>query len=220
MLHTLVEQLARAAVSLIETLGYWGIFIGMTIESACIPLPSEVIMLFGGFLVAVGTFNFWFVAAAGVLGNVAGSVLTYWIGANGGRSILLKYGRYVLINPEHLDKAERWFSRYGDWTVFFARNLPVIRTFISLPAGLARMNFAKFFIYTFVGCIPWNLALTLVGFKLGENWPLIEPYFRPVSYVILLVLIAGVIWFFYKNFSSLKRPINRKVKRFKEAEEE
>jgi membrane protein DedA with SNARE-associated domain len=151
MLHTLVEQLAQAAVSLIETLGYWGILIGMTIESACIPLPSEVIMLFGGFLAAAGTFNFWFVAAAGVLGNVAGSVLTYWIGANGGRSLLQKYGKYLLINPGHLDKADRWFSRYGEWTVFFARNLPVIRTFISLPAGLARMNFAKFFVYTFAG---------------------------------------------------------------------
>ena len=216
MLHTLVEELARIAVNLIESLGYWGILIGMTIESACIPLPSEVIMLFGGFLTAVGTFNFWFVAAAGVLGNVFGSVLTYWIGANGGRSLLEKYGKYLLINPGHLDKAGRWFSRYGDWTVFFARNLPVIRTFISLPAGLARMNFVKFFVYTFVGCIPWNLALTFLGFKLGENWRLIEPYFRPLSYFIVFVLLTGIIWFFYKNFSSLKRPVKQKVRDFGE----
>ena len=212
MLHALVEQLANVAVSLIETLGYWGIFIGMTIESACIPLPSEVIMLFGGFMVAVGIFNFWYVVVAGVLGNVVGSVITYWIGANGGGSLLLKYGKYVLINPGHLDKAEYWFSRYGDWTVFFARNLPVIRTFISLPAGIARMNFAKFFIYTFVGCIPWNLALTFSGYKLGKNWHLIEPYFRPVSYAVLLVLITGAVWFFYKNFNNRSKPVDHREK--------
>lgn len=210
MLHYLVEQLTNVAVTLIETLGYWGIFIGMVIESACIPLPSEAIMLFGGFMVAVGMFNFWIVVTAGVLGNLVGSVITYWIGAKGGRSLLIKYGRYVLINPEHLKKAEHWFSRYGDWTVFFARNLPVIRTFISLPAGIARMNFSKFFIYTLVGCIPWNLALTFIGFKLGENWYLIEPYLRPVSYAILFVIIAGVIWFFYNNLRNRKHSTGEK----------
>ena len=205
MFHYLVEQLTYIAVTLTETLGYWGIFIGMTIESACIPLPSEAIMLFSGFMVAVGLLNFWVVVAAGVLGNLTGSVLTYWFGAGGGRTLLLKYGRYVLINAEHLEKAERWFCRYGDWTVFFARNLPVIRTFISLPAGIARMNFAKFFIYTLVGCIPWNMALTYLGFKLGKNWHLIEPYFRPVSYAILAALIAGTVWFIYKNLRNRKR---------------
>lgn len=204
MLHYLVEQLTYIAVTLTETFGYWGIFVGMIIESSCIPLPSEAIMLFGGFMVAAGLLNFWAVVTAGVLGNLVGSVITYWVGASGGRSFLLKYGRYVLINTEHLEKAERWFERYGDWTVFFTRNMPVIRTFISLPAGIARMNFPRFFIYTLVGCIPWNIALTYAGFKLGENWHLIEPYFRPVSYTILAVLIAGVIWFVYKSIRNRK----------------
>lgn len=207
MLHYLVEQLTYIAVTLTETLGYWGIFIGMAIESACIPLPSEAIMLFSGFMVAVGLLNFWVVVAAGVLGNLAGSVLTYWFGASGGRALLLKYGRYVLINTGHLVKAERWFYRYGDWAVFLARNLPVIRTFISLPAGIARMNFVKFFIYTLVGCIPWNIALTYLGFKLGKNWHLIEPYLRPVSYLILAVLIAGGAWFIYKNLRNRKELV-------------
>ena len=207
MLHYLVEQLTYIAVTLTEILGYWGIFIGMTIESACIPLPSEAIMLFGGFMVAAGLLNFWVVVTAGVLGNLTGSVLTYWFGASGGRTLLLKYGKYILINAEHLEKSERWFNRYGEWTVFFTRNLPVIRTFISLPAGIARMNFAKFFIYTLVGCIPWNIALTYLGFKLGENWQLIEPYFRPVSYAILAVLIAGIVWFVYKSLRSRKKPL-------------
>ncbi|MDD4767150.1 MAG: DedA family protein [Desulfotomaculaceae bacterium] len=207
MLHYLVEQLTYIAVTLTETLGYWGIFIGMTIESSCIPLPSEAIMLFSGFMVAAGLLNFWVVVTAGVLGNLMGSVLTYWFGASGGRALLLKYGRYILINAEHLEKSERWFNRYGEWTVFFTRNLPVIRTFISLPAGIARMNFAKFFIYTLVGCIPWNTALTYLGFKLGENWQLIEPYFRPVSYAILAALIAVIVWFVYKSLRSRKKPL-------------
>lgn len=199
IIHFLIEQLTKIAISLIETLNYWGIFIGMVIESACIPLPSEVIMLFGGFMVAVGMFNFWVVVAAGVLGNVVGSVITYWIGASGGRAIFIRYGKYLLINAGHLEKAENWFAKYGDWAVFMGRNLPVIRTFISLPAGIAKMNFTKFLIFTTIGCIPWNLALTYIGLKLGQNWHMVEPYLRPVSYAILGALLLGIAWFFYKN---------------------
>ncbi len=137
MLHQLMQLLASIATGLINSLGHWGVFIGMVLESACIPLPSEVIMLFGGFLAAQGTLNFWGVVLAGVLGNVAGSVVAFWIGANKGRYFLKKYGKYILFNHEHLDKADRWFSKYGEWTVSFGRILPVIRTFISLPAGKA-----------------------------------------------------------------------------------
>ena len=212
MFHIILDQLTHIALSLTETFGYWGIYAGMIIESSCIPLPSEAIMLFSGFMAATGMLNFWVVVAAGVLGNLTGSVLTYWVGASGGRSFLQKYGRYVLINAQHMEKADRWFSRYGDWTVFFTRNLPVIRTFISLPAGIARMNFAKFFIFTFLGCIPWNITLTFLGFKLGKNWQSIEPYFRPVSYAILAALIAGAACFFYKNLNNRKELRNSKSK--------
>jgi membrane protein DedA with SNARE-associated domain len=199
MLHSLLEWLSSIATGLIETFGHWGIFIGMVIESACIPLPSEVIMLYGGFKAEEGLLSFWPVVWAGVLGNLVGSVLTYWIGANGGRAFLQKYGKYLLINEKHIRTADRWFGKYGEWAAFFGRNLPVIRTFISLPAGIARMNFWKFTIYTFLGCIPWNWALTWIGFKLGANWASFEPYMKPVSYGILSLLILAVIWFIIKN---------------------
>jgi membrane protein DedA with SNARE-associated domain len=199
MLHHLLEWLSAIATGLIETLGHWGVFLGMIIESACIPLPSEVIMLFGGFKAEEGLLTFWGVVWAGVLGNVVGSILTYYIGAYGGRQFLQKYGKYVLINEKHIDTADRWFAKYGDWAAFFGRNLPVIRTFISLPCGIARMNFWKFLIFTFVGCLPWNYALTYLGFKLGSNWATVEPYIKPFSYGILGMLILLVIWFILKN---------------------
>ena len=218
MIHGIIDQLTYIALTLTETFGYWGIYVGMIIESSCIPLPSEAIMLFSGFMVASGVFSFWIVVTAGVLGNLTGSILTYWVGASGGRPFLQKYGRYVLINAEHIEKADRWFNRYGDWTVFFTRNMPVIRTFISLPAGISRMNFPKFFIFTLVGCIPWNIALTFLGFKLGKNWQSIEPYFRPVSYAILAALIAGAAWFFYKNLNNRKEARNNKSKVLNQAD--
>ncbi|MFD2171542.1 DedA family protein [Tumebacillus lipolyticus] len=199
MLHSLLEWLSSIATGLIETLGHWGIFWGMLIESACIPLPSEVIMLYGGFKAEEGLLSFWPVVWAGVFGNLVGSVLTYWIGASGGRAFLLKYGKYILISEKHIVTADRWFSKYGDWAAFFGRNLPVIRTFISLPAGIAQMNFWKFTIFTFIGCIPWNLALTWSGFKLGANWASIEPYIKPFSYGILALLILAILWFVYKS---------------------
>ncbi|TCP55394.1 membrane protein DedA with SNARE-associated domain [Tumebacillus sp. BK434] len=199
MLHALIEWLSAIATGLIETFGHWGIFWGMLIESACIPLPSEVIMLYGGFMAEKGLLSFWPVFWAGVFGNLVGSVLTYWIGASGGRTFLMKYGKYILINEKHIHTADRWFAKYGDWAAFFGRNLPVIRTFISLPAGIAKMNFWKFTVYTFVGCLPWNLALTWAGFKLGTNWHAVEPYIKPFSYGILGLIILAVLWFVYKN---------------------
>jgi membrane protein DedA with SNARE-associated domain len=177
----------------------------MILESACIPLPSEVIMLTGGFFAEQGTFSFWGVVAAGVMGNVLGSILIFWIGAKGARSILDKYGRYVLINPKHMHQAEVWFSRYGEWAAFLGRNLPFIRTFISLPAGISRMNFHKFCIYTFLGCIPWNMALTYLGYKLGENWHIVESYIRPVTYVICALVLILVLRFLYKTIREKKK---------------
>jgi membrane protein DedA with SNARE-associated domain len=200
MLHHLLEWLASVATNLIETLGHWGVFLAMIIESACIPLPSEVIMLFGGFKAAEGVLSFWPVVAAGVFGNLVGSVVTYWIGAYGGRQLLLKYGKYVLINEKHIYQSERWFNKYGEWAAFFGRNLPFVRTFISLPAGIARMNFGRFVIFTFIGCIPWDLALTWLGFKLGANWGEVEPYIKPFSYALAALIVLLILWFFVKSF--------------------
>ncbi|WCK56519.1 DedA family protein [Aneurinibacillus sp. Ricciae_BoGa-3] len=195
----LLEALSTFVMNLIQALGHTGIFIAMLIESACIPLPSEVVMLFGGFLVAKGSLTFWGVALAGILGNLVGSILTYWVAIYVGVPLIKRYGRYILVNPEHIDKAEQWFRRYGDWAVFFGRILPVIRTFISLPAGIARMNFTKFVLFTALGCIPWNIGLTYLGVKLGDHWHSVEPYFKPVSYLILLIVVIFVIRFVYKN---------------------
>lgn len=199
MLHQLAHLLTSIATGLISALGHWGVFIGMVLESACIPLPSEVIMLFGGFLAAQGMLNFWGVVWAGVLGNVVGSVIAFWVGSNGGRPFLQRYGKYILFNNAHLDKADRWFQRYGEWAVFFGRILPVIRTFISLPAGIARMRFPKFLAFTLIGCIPWNIALTYLGLRLGQNWPSVEPYFRPISYVVAAAIICAIVLFFFRN---------------------
>ncbi|HEU4965209.1 MAG TPA: DedA family protein [Bacilli bacterium] len=202
MLHELIQWLAGIATGLIETLGHWGVFLGMVIESACIPLPSEVIMLFGGFKAEAGLLSFWWVVWAGVFGNLVGSVLTFWFGANGGRQFLMRYGKYILINHKHMEQADRWFAKYGEWAAFFARNLPFIRTFISLPAGISRMNFWKFTIYTFLGCIPWNFTLTWLGFKLGQNWEAVEPYIKPFSYFFAACVVLLVLWFLFQNIRS------------------
>ncbi|MBM7644145.1 membrane protein DedA with SNARE-associated domain [Scopulibacillus daqui] len=198
MLHQMIEWLRIIATGLITTFGHWGIFIGMAIESACIPLPSEVILLFGGFLAAQGKLTFGLVVLAGVLGNVAGSVLTFWIGKKGGRSLLEKYGRYVLINQRHLDIADQWFSKYGDWAAFFGRMLPVIRTFISLPAGIAQMNVKRFLTFTLLGCIPWNIIITFLGWKLGQHWEAAQQYLKPLSYIAVLLVAVFLARLVYK----------------------
>lgn len=196
-MHQILDWISTHTESLIVSYGVIGIFIGMLLESACIPIPSEVIMLFGGFFVQKGSFSYMEVVSAGVLGNLVGSVLIYWVGATGARALLVKYGNFVWIKPEHIDKAEQWFSRYGEWTAFFGRNLPLIRTFISLPAGIAKMNFTRFLLFTFLGCLPWNMLLTYLGFKLGENWQEVEPYVRPISYVMLAVIVIFVVRHIY-----------------------
>ncbi len=201
----LIKTIASYIVTIIQGMGYTGIFIAMIIESACIPLSSEVILLFSGFMVKEGVFQFWYVVAAGVMGNIIGSIITYLVGSNGGRTFLIRYGKYFLFNKNHLEKAEEWFLRYGEWGVFFGRNLPVIRTFISLPAGVARMGFGKFVLFSFWGCIPWNIALTYAGFKLGENWYLLESYTLPFTIAIAIILVLLFFWYLYKASRRNKR---------------
>ncbi|EHQ3837470.1 DedA family protein [Listeria monocytogenes] len=208
MLHTLIQSLQDFTMWLVDSLGHWGIFLGMLIESVCIPLPSEVIMLFGGFMAEAGKLNFWLVVFAGIAGNLVGSLIAYYIGKFGGRALVLKFGKYIFLNVKHLDKAELWFGRYGARAVFFGRVLPVIRTFISLPAGIAKMNVWKFVIYTILGCIPWNIFLTWLGYSLGSNWSVVEKYTRPISYLMLALVIAIVVYLAYKAWN--KRARNAK----------
>jgi membrane protein DedA with SNARE-associated domain len=179
----------------------------MAIESACIPFPSEIIMpLAGWFLVderGLGVEWLFLAAFCGALGNLLGSLLAYAVGAWGGRPLLLRYGRYVLISRHEVEQAERWFAHYGDWAVLISRVLPVVRTFISLPAGIARMNVWRFAILTFVGSFPWSLGLAWAGFVLGENWERIREWMRPADIPILIALAALVAWFIYRRLRTV-----------------
>src|SRR6476661_3025767 len=159
MIAKIIEFLSGIIVATISTLGYSGIVLLMAIESACIPLPSEIIMPFSGYLVSTGQMNLWAVAVAGAVGCVLGSLIAYWVGMYGGRPLIERYGRYILLSRHDLDLADRWFAKYGEMIVFVSRLLPAIRTFIASPAGVARMNLTKFIIYTFAGSLPWCLGL-------------------------------------------------------------
>lgn len=188
-------------------MGYLGIVLTMGIESACIPLPSEIIMPFSGYLVFAGRFSLLGVSVAGVFGCVVGSVVAYWVGIWGGRPFIQKYGKYVLISHKDLATADRFFEKYGDWAIFFSRLLPVIRTFISLPAGIARMNFFKFVIYTFLGSLPWCLMLAYVGKVLGANWEGIRVYFHKADIFIGIILGLGIIYFLYRRLKPEKKKL-------------
>ncbi len=196
-----LELLGRFITMTISHAGYPGIVGLMALESACIPLPSEVIMPFSGYLVFLGRFRLVWVTLAGALGCNVGSIVAYAVGAAGGRPLVEKYGSYVLISRADLAMADRWFARFGDWTVFFARLLPVVRTFIALPAGVARMNFVRFNVYTFLGSLPWCWALAYAGVKMGDHWERLGPYFHRFDGAIVVVIILAAAWFVYHRWT-------------------
>jgi membrane protein DedA with SNARE-associated domain len=187
----IVDPLVDAAVDVIDTLGYAGIFVLMLLESACIPVPSEATMLFAGFNVYEGDMTLFGITAAGVLGNVVGSWAAYAAGYYG-RLELLEKNRLIHINRKHLDWADSWFERHGDATVFFTRMLPIIRTFISLPAGVARMPFWRFTALTVAGCIPWVLLLGFIGQEVGARWEEWKDYLHYFDYAVIVAVIAGI----------------------------
>jgi membrane protein DedA with SNARE-associated domain len=205
MVTTILEFLGRIIISVISNSGYLGIVLLMGIESACIPLPSEVIMPFSGYLVSVGRFKLSWVALAGALGCNVGSVVAYYVGSLGGRPLVEKYGRYVLVTRHDLEMADRFFARYGDWAVFIARLLPVIRTFIAFPAGVARMNFLRFNVYTFLGSLPWCFVLAYAGLKLGERWTILREYFHRFDTALGIVLVLGAAWFIHNRWKNRVR---------------
>ena len=203
MIARLIEIISGFIVATIAALGYAGIVLLMAIESACIPLPSEVIMPFSGSLInPPGHFNLWLVAIAGAVGCVIGSLIAYWVGLRGGRPLIEKYGRFVLISRHDLDLADRWFAKYGEVIVFASRLLPVIRTFIAFPAGVARMNLKRFVIYTFAGSLPWCLGLAYVGQKLGEQWDkndTLKTLFHRFDFVIGIIFVLFVAWWIWRH---------------------
>lgn len=198
-MSAILTVLSHFVINTISGMGYAGIVLLMGIESANIPLPSEVIMPFSGFLVFSGRFSLFWVAIAGGVGCLWGSLLSYWIGAKGGRPLIEKYGKYILMSKHDLDITDRWFKKWGIVTIFIGRLLPVIRTFISFPAGIARVNIWKFSIYTFVGSVIWSYFLGWVGFKLGENWDSLKGYFHRFDLVIGILILVGIAWWIWRH---------------------
>jgi len=200
LIEAIITELSRFVVSMISTFGYTGIFITMAIESACIPLPSEIIMPFAGYLVTTGQFTMLYVTLAGAIGNVAGSIVAYYAGVWGGRPFVERYGPYFLVSHHDLDVADRWFAKYGEAAVFFGRMLPVVRTFISLPAGVARMNFPRFILFTFIGALPWCYLMAYIGLKMGERWDQLRDYFHQFDIVIGLSLALALGYFLWSHW--------------------
>lgn len=207
MFEYIITILASFIIGGISLLGNFGVGLMMAIESACIPLPSEIIMPFSGYLIAKGELTLLGVTLAGSIGSVVGSVLAYWVGARGGRNFILQYGKYFLVTKHDLDLADRFFNKYGSSAIFFSRMMPVIRTFISLPAGIAKMDFKKFVIYTFLGSIPWCFGLAYIGKKMGDNWDTLGKYFHKFDFAIGIILLAGLVWFVWRHVN-----INNKLK--------
>lgn len=211
MLHKILAPIVVWMTALMAAAGPLGVTLLMGIESACIPLPSEVIMPFAGFLAFKGQMTFfglgagspasqiWIAALFGALGCNLGSIPAYELGAWGGRRAVERYGRYIFLNLDHLDQAHRFFERFGHWAIVVGRMLPVIRTFIALPAGIAKMDRVRFHVFTFAGSLPWCLGLAWIGYKLGEKWNTLGVYFHRFDLVIGALLVAGVAWFVWSH---------------------
>jgi membrane protein DedA with SNARE-associated domain len=204
LIEQLIAELGRFVIAMISRFGYTGIVATMAIESACIPLPSEIIMPFSGYLVSTGEFSMLGVTLAGAIGNVIGSIVAYYAGVWGGRPFAERYGPYMLISHRDLERADRWFLRYGEAAVLLSRMLPVVRTFISLPAGVARMNFPRFVVFTFIGAVPWCYLLAYVGFKMGEQWDQLRDYFHGFDILIGVGLLAAFIYFLWSHWPRQK----------------
>ncbi len=193
MTGDILEPLVNAATNLIDATGLAGVFVLMVLESACVPIPSEATMLFAGFNVSEGNLTLFGIVAAGVLGNLVGSLIAYAVGYYG-RLELLDQNRLIHINRRHLEAADRWFERHGPATVFFTRMLPIIRTFISLPAGVARMPLAKFVVYTLAGCIPWVLGLAIIGREVGDRWDQWKDYLHYLDYAVVAGIAVAIVY--------------------------
>ncbi len=201
MIEAVIASLAAAIIWFISHTGYAGITLLMAIESACVPLPSEVIMPFSGYLVSSGQFSLLWVATAGAIGCNLGSELAYDVGYYGGPPLVTKFGAYLWLSQRELDWVADFFARHGDITVFISRLLPVIRTFIALPAGIARMPKLRFHAYTFLGSWPWCFGLAYLGMKAGDNWKYLGKYFHRFDAVIGAVILAGLAWFIWSRWN-------------------
>ncbi|MBI2113362.1 MAG: DedA family protein [Candidatus Wildermuthbacteria bacterium] len=204
---SILEWGASVVISFIQATEYAGIAFLMALESASVPIPSEIIMPFAGYLVFTGSLNFFWVVFWGTMGNVIGSLVSYAIGYWGGRAFLNRFGRYIFVKQRDIQMAERFFHTYGALAVFLGRLLPIVRTFISFPAGVARMNIWKFTIYTTLGCIPWSILLAYAGVAAGENWEFLKVYFHKFDWVIAFLLVVGAVWWVHRHFFVYSKEI-------------
>ena len=199
MVSSILGTISIYILLVIEKTGYFGVALLMALESAGVPIPSEIVMPFSGYLASISRFSIWLATFWATVGNLFGSLVLYFIGCYGGRKLIIKYGRYFLLSENEINIADQWFKKYGSLAIFFSRITPIVRTYISLPAGVAKMNLPKFLIYTFFGSVPWNLALVYVGFALGQNWGILENYFRKFDYLILILILAIIIWWVWQR---------------------
>ena len=195
----IVEYIANLIISMIYTLGYFGLLILMAMESMIFPVPSEVVMPLAGFLVAENKFTLYGVFITSSLGSLLGSVISYYIGKYGGRPLIEKYGKYFLLSHHHLELTEKFFAKKGDKTILISRFIPVVRHLISIPAGIAEMNIKKFMLYTFIGAATWNMFLAYLGFKLKENWDVIHKLSTELDLIVGIILIIVIIYFIIKR---------------------
>jgi membrane protein DedA with SNARE-associated domain len=212
MVAQILSAVTGFIIHVISTLGYPGVAILMAIESAAIPLPSEVIMPFSGFLVSTGRFSLLGIALAGGVGSAVGSAILYWIGYAGGRPFIKKFGKYIFISQHDLDIADRFFARYGSLSTFIGRLLPVVRTYISLPAGISRVSFWKFLFYSFVGSFLWSLPLGFIGMKLGQNWENLHGLFRKFDVIIVILIVLGVTWWVWRHIKNRNKNQEAEIK--------
>jgi membrane protein DedA with SNARE-associated domain len=200
----IIEKIVAWALALIAKFGYGGIFFTMMLESAAIPIPSEVVLPFSGFLASSGKLNLWLIVLIATAANIAGAVAIYTVGFLGGRPLVDRYGKYFLINQSDVRKLESWSGRYEAKIAFFSRLLPGVRTFSSLIIGVSRINFKRFVWYTLLGSLVWNLPLVYIGYVTGNHWDVLRPYFQKFELVIGAVIIVGLIWFVWKHIKKKK----------------
>jgi membrane protein DedA with SNARE-associated domain len=196
-------------VGVISGMGYPGVFLLMAGESACLPIPSEVVLPFAGYISFRGEFNQVAVILIATFGQVAGALAAYYVGAFGGRPLVVRYGKYVLMDTAHLDAADRWFDRWGSRAIFATRLVPIVRTFIAFPAGVAKMDVRKFLLYTFLGSLPWTAALTYTGYALGPHWDRILKFFEKLDIVVALVILVGIAFLVRRAWRSSRRGAAR-----------
>ncbi|AYD39143.1 DedA family protein [Clostridium fermenticellae] len=196
----MVESLINLVIFILDKLGYAGVFLGMALESACIPIPSEAILPFGGYLSYTGRLNLISTIIIGTLGGTFGSIAAYYLGRLGGRPLVEKYADKLRLSKSKIEKSDQYFNKYGDKIVFYSRLLPIIRTFISLPAGISKMEFKKFTVYTFLGSLLWSIVLGYAGYKMGENWMKIHSLFHIADILVVLFIIGFVIYKIVKRY--------------------